>query len=161
MTKPEHVGGDRYRVRRRIGGKQRSRYFHASSKSAANRAAAKHLAELDAEADRWQARQGTIAHLIDDWKAVTWPDRSPSTIRGYKGHVRLILDEFGRRQAATLTHRELTAWYGKLRADGKARVPSSTCTPRSRPSCDSVSAIGIYPAHRPKSRWCPCIVRQR
>lgn len=124
MTTPEHLGGDRWRVRvyvGRIDGRDKyvSRSFRADGPRAANRAAPTIVADIRAEVDAQAERVGTIAELGDDWLAMkVRQDRSPVTIDGYRAIVQRITDRWGRRQVADLTGRDIDRWYQELADDG-------------------------------------------
>lgn len=127
--KPEHLGGNRWRVRQYVGvdpvtGKpvQRSRTFRAEGERAAAKAAVteRHKLALDIEADRQKA--GTVGDLARRYEAhkVQRGDWSPSTARRNHKILADITADLGAYKLDKLTARDVDAWYTTLTKRGLA-----------------------------------------
>lgn len=122
--KAEHLGGDRYRVRRYIpdrgDGKpgQRSRTFHADNQRAANKRAASELDALDKAIATANARAGTLAGLVDRYEThkLDQAEWSPSTADRQAHILRIIREDIGHLRLDKLNAEHVDAWYAKLRA---------------------------------------------
>jgi len=126
--KVEHLGGDRWRVRLYVGvdpvtGRkiQKSRTFRANGIRAAERAAVKHKAALEAERDRIAEYAGSVSDLLDRYLAnmAARPDGwSPSTARRCTDIFAVIRADLGAHRLDALNARHVDAWYNELLARG-------------------------------------------
>lgn len=123
-TKPEHLGGDRWRIRAYVGTdpltgrpRRRSISFRANGIRAAEKVARKVGQRLDDEREGLAA-SGSMAELVDDWLAISERDRSPSTMIAYRRHAERIKTRFGTTLAAELTASDIDRWYTALMAKG-------------------------------------------
>ncbi len=120
----EHLGGDRYRVRRYIpdrgDGKpgQRSRNFHAPNQRTADRMAAGEYVKLDAEIADAAAKAGTLAGLCERYEAHKLPTWSPSTADAKVRHLKAIRADLGHHHLDQLTAEHVDGWYAVLRKRG-------------------------------------------
>lgn len=147
MSDPQHLGGDKWRVRAYVGtnpltGKPRRRSitFHANGIKAARKAARKHYDALDAEREGLAA-SGSIAELVDDWLALAERDRSQSTLRkSYRPRAALIRERFGTVQAVNITESDIDRWYTAL-------MSTPRVVRKGRPPV-AVTAAGVLEIHR-------------
>lgn len=122
MTKAEHLGGDRWRVRVAVGGRsldgkyrQLSRTFRADGQRAADRQARKIAAALDNELEAGRERRATLNGVIDDWELIP---RAESTKYRNRSIVARIRKDLGHHRLEKLGTRDIDLWYAKLAADG-------------------------------------------
>lgn len=121
-VKPEHLGGDRWRVRIYVAdgirGRQIQRSFRADGARAANKAASKIETELrDRKANIEKAR-GTVADLAKRW--LTHRERqgdSPSTLRRTRQIAGRITDDLGPTQLGDLGSLQVDEWLDGLRTE--------------------------------------------
>jgi len=128
MGKPQHLGGDRWRVRiyarDPVTGRetQPSKSFRASGPRAAARKASEVEAELRRQVEHRSAelaeRRGSMAELVDDWLRVKGRTLSESTMIAYRRHAEAIKARFGMMRAAELTGSDIDEWYTDLAASG-------------------------------------------
>lgn len=124
-VKPEHLGGDRWRVRVYIGPdpmtgrpRQLSRYFRAPNARTASKLAPGLEGELRAEGEQRKERAGTVDGLVDEWLRFRDAQDSPNTIRGRKAIIRRIRQGLGKVPLDDLSARHVDQWMTDLRADG-------------------------------------------
>mgnify|MGYP003865381353 CR=1 FL=1 len=128
MTTPEHLGGNRYRVRIELDpvrGKrvQRSRNFSANGMKAAKRKATQIEGALRRDLTTGVLGQGTVGKLVDDWlRAKTRQERSPTTMYGYEFWAKRITARFGTVRAETLKGAAIDDWYDDMLAAGKTKA---------------------------------------
>jgi len=128
MTTPEHLGGNRYRVRIELDpvrGKrvQRSRNFEANGMKAAKRKATQIEGALRRDLTTGVLGQGTVGKLVDDWlRAKMRQERSPTTIYGYEHWAKRITARFGTVKAESLTGAMIDDWYDDMLSAGATKA---------------------------------------
>ena len=122
--KPEHLGGNRWRIRwwepARADGsrRQRSRNFTATGKRDAEKQARHILAQIETERDERERIRGTVRELLDDWYEVRERVCSPTTLPGYRRRANTIVARFGDQRVADLSGRDFDRWFSELAAAG-------------------------------------------
>lgn len=123
MASLQPLGGDRWRVRLRVGSpargtdRQVSRTFTARGIRSAREKAPIVEAELRAELDVPE-NVDSVAGLVADWRSVHLAELSPSTVTSYEARLPRILDRWGQALASDISPRDLTRWYTELVAAG-------------------------------------------
>jgi len=121
--KPEHLGGDRWRVRRYVGIHpethqqiQRTKSFRATGLRDASKIAARILSELDAELKEVKANKGTVSELAAEYEAhkSRVADWSPTHAKRQREILTVIVADLGRIRLADLTARRVDQWFGQL-----------------------------------------------
>lgn len=129
---PEHVEGDRWRVRVYVGtdprnGRpiQRSRYFRATGPRQAKKLAAEHEATLRREAERTKSEQGTVKQAVDLWVKHRDGKDSPATVYRRASIVDAIRTGLGHHRLDDLRPLHIDQWYDQLRAEdvGQGATP--------------------------------------
>lgn len=127
---PEHLGGDRWRVRVYTGTsptgspRQISRSFRAANLREARRLAPQIEAELRARASEVKAEAGTIAELAKEWEAHRrrQGDHDADYTRARRQSIiRSIITHLGSIPAKQLTAYDVDVWLGQLRMENIAR----------------------------------------
>ena len=121
--KPEHLGGDRWRVRRYIGTNpethqqiQRTKSFRASGPREAAKIASRILTELDGELKEMKADKGTVHELTVAYELhkLRVADWSPTHAKRQREILTVIDGDLGRIRLADLTARRVDQWFGQL-----------------------------------------------
>lgn len=125
---PQHLGGDRWRVRVYDASRKRqvSATFRAANKRAAKAASPAVEARLRQRVREAQRLRGTVAGAVADWKAQHDPVSSPSTIYRRDAILNAIVAGLGHHQLADLSPKHVDRWLNELRAENVSQSHDPT-----------------------------------
>lgn len=126
-VKPQHLGGDRYRIRVYDATRKRqlSKVYRAKNMREAKSEASKYDRELREAIRETKALRGTVAGLVAEWKRELDPTASQATIYRRDAILRAIIAGLGHHQLADLSPRHIDHWLNELRAENIAKPKGS------------------------------------